>query len=165
MTSGGGLREPLAFGILFGSIGTMFGLFWQFLIMKDQLLSTFGSIFGEFALMITFIGVVILSPLFVTVLLITVSAVLHLCLLTVGGGKNGFEGTFRVVAYSQATQIFTVVPFVGGLVGWFWCLIVQVIGVREIHETTYLKVIIAFCIPLMIMLLFTGVVLIVLFVI
>ena len=119
MASGGGLREPLAFGLLFGSLGVMFGLFWQFLMMKNNMLSLFGSLFGEFGLSITFLGTIILSPLFVTIILIAISGILHLCLLMVRGGKNGFEGTFRVVAYSQATQIFTFVPFVGGLVGWF----------------------------------------------
>jgi hypothetical protein len=76
------------------------------------------------------------------------SGILHLCLLIVQAGNHGFEGTFRVVALSQATQILGVVPFIGGIVGAIWFIVVQIIGLREIHETSYLRVIIALILPL-----------------
>ena len=41
-----------------------------------------------------------------------------------------------------------VVPFVGGFLGGLWLLIVQLIGLKEIHETTYPRVIIAFLLPI-----------------
>ncbi|OPX37866.1 MAG: hypothetical protein B1H13_12185 [Desulfobacteraceae bacterium 4484_190.3] len=66
----------------------------------------------------------------------------------VRGANNGFEATFRVVSYSQAAQIVGVIPFLGGWIGGVWQLIVQIIGLREIHETSYLRVILAFVIPL-----------------
>ena len=148
IVTGGTLMEPLGFGLLFGSIGTMFGLFWQFLMMWDNLQSLTQNLFGQFTISIIFLFAVILSPLFVPIGLFAAGGILHLCLLITGGGKQGFEGTFRVVSYSQATQIFGLIPFVGGLIGWFWNLIVLVIGLREIHETSYARVIVAFCIPL-----------------
>jgi hypothetical protein len=52
-----------------------------------------------------------------------------------------------VVSYSQATQLLGLFPFIGGLIGFLWMIIVQIIGLKEIHETSYLKVIIAFLIP------------------
>jgi len=148
MTVKGGIKEPLAFGLLLGSIGTMFGFFWQFLIMSGSLLS-FGNIpIGQFAMGLVFLGIIILSPLFVIMSLFFTSAILHLLLLIVRGGKNGFNATFRVVSYSQAIQVLGVIPFIGGLISSFWLLIIQIIGLREIHETSYLRVIIAFLIPL-----------------
>ena len=76
----------------------------------------------------------------------------HLCflslfLLVVRGGQNGFEATFRVVSYSQATQALGLIPFIGGWIGGIWQLIVQIIGLREIHEISYFRVVIAFLIP------------------
>jgi len=68
-------------------------------------------------------------------------------LLIVGGEKKGFEATFRVVSYSHAAQAWGVIPFVGGWIGGIWQLIVQIIGLREMHETSYFKVIMAFVIP------------------
>jgi hypothetical protein len=74
-------------------------------------------------------------------------------LLVVRGGENGFEATFRVVSYSQATQIWGVIPFLGGFIGGLWIIIVQIIGLREIHETSYLRVILALLIPIALILL------------
>ncbi|MEJ2726666.1 MAG: hypothetical protein P8175_18935, partial [Deltaproteobacteria bacterium] len=51
--------------------------------------------------------------------------------------------TFRVAAYSQAAQLWGLIPFVGGFVGGIWFLAVQIIGLREVHEVSYLKVILS----------------------
>jgi hypothetical protein len=75
------------------------------------------------------------------------SAILHLLLLMVRGGKNGFEATFRVVAYSQAAQVWELIPIVGSWIGGVWQLIVQVVGLREIHGVSYLRIILAFLLP------------------
>jgi hypothetical protein len=88
------------------------------------------------------------------------SGILHLLLLIVGGGKNRFEATFRVVSYSQATQAWVLIPFIGGWIGGIWQLVVQTIGLREIHETSYFRLIIAFLIPVALLLLVTAAVLI-----
>lgn len=156
----GGLKEPLAFGLLLGSVGTMFGFFWQFLMMSGKLLPLSHALLGRFTMGLIFLGIIILSPIFVAINMLITGGIMHLCLLIVRGAKNGFEGTFRVVAYSQATQILGLIPFIGGLIGWFWHLIVQVIGIREIHEISYLRVIIAFLIPLVFIVLLAVMVLI-----
>ena len=51
------------------------------------------------------------------------------------------------MAYSQATRIWSIVPLIGSPIGWVWRSIVQIIGLREIHETSYFRVILAFVIP------------------
>jgi len=158
MTHKGGIREPLIFGLLLGSIGTMFGFFWKFLMMWGGLLSMADGVISQFTMNLIFIGLMVISPLFVTMIIFSTSGILHLLLLIVGGGKNGFEATFRVVSYSQATQVLGLMPFIGGLIGGFWLLIVQIIGLREIHETSYLRVFVALLIPLaLIFLLVAGV--------
>jgi hypothetical protein len=52
-----------------------------------------------------------------------------------------------VVAYSQATQVISLIPFVGGLGAWIWNLVVQIVGLKEIHEITYGRVVLALLIP------------------
>ena len=153
MTYKGGIKEPLAFGLLLGSIGGMFGFFWQFLVMSGGLLAIDHEIMSHFTISLIFFGIAIVFPLFVTIAIFVASAILHLLLLIVRGGKNGFEATFRVVSYSQAIQIWGLIPFIGGLIGGLWILIVQIIGLREIHETSYLRVILALLIPLALVLL------------
>ncbi len=147
LTYEGGKRDPLAFGLLTGSVGSMLGLFWQSLI-PGGLLILGHSFLSQFAIGIIVLFVLAMIPLMVTIGIFIYSGILHLLLVLVRGANNGFEATFRVVSYSQAAQIVGVIPFLGGWIGGVWQLIVQIIGLREIHETSYLRVILAFVIPL-----------------
>ena len=141
-----GIREPLAYGLLTGSLGAMFGFFWQFIMFSGESLGLGESLFGRSMFVLVF-GIILVSiPLFVVLGLFVYSAVLHLMLLAVRGAGNGFEATFRVVSYSQAAQVLGLIPFVGGPVGGIWQFVVTVIGLREIHETSYLRVFSAFLI-------------------
>ncbi|MFO7783084.1 MAG: YIP1 family protein [Thermodesulfobacteriota bacterium] len=142
-----GLKEPLAVGILFGSIGLITGLFRDFVLSVwgygggVQVLSSGVDSPGLLS------GIMALSPLIVCIGIFIMSGILHLFLRIFRGASQGFEGTFRVVAYGQATQIFGAVPILGGLIGGLWYLVVLIVGMREIHETSYSRVILAFLTP------------------
>lgn len=142
-----GITEPLAFGLLLGSVGSMLGFFWQFLMISGGLLDLEDSIFDQPSVGSIFLVLCVVVPMLVFVGIFVYSGLLHLLLRLVGGGKNGFEASLRVVAYSQSTQICGFIPFVGGWIGGIWQLIVQIIGLREIHQTSYLRVILAFLLP------------------
>jgi len=142
-----GIKEPLAYGLLFGSMGTMFGFFWQFLIIGGSIRSIDQGLVGQLPMGLIFLMIMLISPIFVILTIFLTSGIMHLMLLIVGGGKNGFEATFRVISFSQATQILGVIPFIGGIIGGFWLFIAQFIGLRAIHEISYLKVLLAFLIP------------------
>ena len=143
------LKRPLMFGLLTGSIGTMFSMFWQFLIMAKKFplfldilqKSSIGSID-----LIIFIGFLFLPIIVLTGILIY-SLLIHIFLYLMGAGKKGLAKTFTVICYSQAPKIFCFIPMIGGIVGFVWRIIIQIIGLKYLHETTYLRVIIAFMIP------------------
>lgn len=143
----GGVKEPLAFGILFGSIGLMLELFWQFLTGEGSLPSIQINLMGDYGTSLVFLAATILCPLAATVMICMTSLIVHILLTVVGGAKNGFEATFRAVSYSQATQFWALLPYIGGLVATLWLVVVQTIGIREIHEVSYTRVLIAFFIP------------------
>ncbi|MCP4665568.1 MAG: hypothetical protein GY849_04300 [Deltaproteobacteria bacterium] len=163
LTFKGGIGEPLAFGLLLGSLGNMVGLFWQFLMLGPGLASSFPGIFEEPNITVIFLILMALIPIFVSLAIFMVSGILHVTLLIVGGGGKGFEATFRVMSYSQAAQAWGVIPFVGGWIGGIWQLIVRIIGLREIHETSYLKVIMAFLLPVALIFLMVAAALILFF--
>ncbi|MFC1821207.1 YIP1 family protein [Thermodesulfobacteriota bacterium] len=165
MASGEGIREPLTFGLLMGSIGSMFGFFWQFLMLSEMLVKFSNNLFGEFTLDLFFLAIILFSPIFVIINIFFTSCIIHLMLIVVRGGKNGFEGSFRVVSYGQATQILAVVPYVGGIVGWLWLLFVQFIGLKAIHEISYLRLTMAFLIPLVFIIFLIMVMLVILFIV
>jgi transcription elongation factor Elf1 len=149
MTHTGGNMEPLAFGILAGSIGSMLGLFWQSLL-PGSLFLLGHSFLSQFAVGILVLFVLVAIPVMVGIGIFIYSGILHFLLIIVRGANNGFEATFRVVSYSQAVQIFGIIPFVGGWIAWVWQLVVQIIGLKEMHETSYLRVILAFVLPLIV---------------
>jgi hypothetical protein len=148
LTVNGGYGEPTAFGLLVGSLGRMFGLFWLFLLMAGSRFLSDIPVSGHYTLGFIFLGVITITPFLVCLNIFINSALLHILLLLVGGAKNGFEATFRVVCYSQAAHLLSLIPIMGGWIDGIWKLVVQIIGVREIHETSYGRVIIAFLIPL-----------------
>lgn len=139
-----GLREPFAAGLLFGSLGVMLSLFWELATAVWGLGGGLQAVSSRFNVSLLFPLLLVLAPLLVTLGLFVVSGVLHVFLRATRGAGHGFEGTFRVVAYGQMTQIFGAVPFLGGLIGSLWYGVVLVVGLREIHETSYARVILAF---------------------
>lgn len=160
MPTGRGLKEPLAYGLLLGSLGTMFSVFWQFLAAAGGALAIGEGLWGPFAFAALFLAVMVLSPFLVVAEIFLTSGIVHLLLLVVRGGGKGFEATFRVVAYSQTTQILGLVPFAGGIAGGLWMLVVQIIGLKEIHESSYGRVLIALFLPLFLILALISAVLI-----
>ena len=147
LTFKNGIREPLAFGLLIGAVGKMFGIFWTVLMMSGGLFPFGDAILGHLTVGLIFLVMVVAIPVCVTLSMFIYSGILHLLLLIVGGGKNRFEATFRVVAYSQAAQALDLIPVVGSWIGGIWQLIVQVIGLREMHNISYLRVFMAFLLP------------------
>jgi hypothetical protein len=149
----GGWREPLAFGLLVGSISSMLDSFWKFMISTSGLINPLGSLSTSLSSPVIFLSLIFLSPLLVILDLFISSLLIHLLLLLVGGAKNGSEATFRVVAYSEATGVWSIIPFIGGLIGWVWKTIVLIIGLKEAHEISYSRIVVAFSIPLALLLL------------
>jgi hypothetical protein len=140
----GGVTESLAFGILFGSIGLMFELFWEVLADEGSLSSIQIDFLGGYGTGLVFLVAAILCPLGATVMICMTSLVIHLLLSVTGAAKNGFEATLRAVSYSQATQFWALIPYVGGLIATVWLVVVQLIGIREIHGVSYARVLLAF---------------------
>lgn len=147
----GGIGESLAFGLLIGAIGNMLSLFWPTLMMSGGWAPFQQSLLEHLTIGVIFLIMMVVVPICVLVAMFVYGAVLHFFLFIVRGGKNGFEATFRVIAYSQAAQAWSLIPVVGGWIGGPWQVIVQVIGLREIHGISYFRVIMAFILPVFVL--------------
>ena len=145
-----GLKEPLAFGLLTGGFGGMLAFFWPVLLFSLGILPFGDSIFGRLNGIWIFLTLMVGIPLAVVLKMIFYSGILHLMLLMVRGGKEGYKSTFRVVAYSQAALAWNIIPFMGSWIATVWKLVIQVIGLHEIHHISYARVIMAFLLPVFI---------------
>ncbi len=153
MPVGAGFKEPLAFGLLVGSIAGMFSLFCEFLFVAIGPIGHTSHIIGTLKFPTVFLALIFLCPLLVLINIILSSLVIHFLLFLVKGVGNGFEATFRVVSYSQATSVWNLIPFIGGPIAWVWRALVQFIGLKYVHNTSYVRVLIAFTIPFVLFLL------------
>jgi hypothetical protein len=139
MKSGGGIGEALSFGLLLGSLGYMIGFFWEFFLISAGIMPYGGDFLSRIPVNWLFLAGMILSPVLVILNMFVTGAVIHILMLAFNSGKGGFEGTFKVIAFGQATKSLAFIPFIGGVVGWFWNLVVIVTGLKEIHNTSGLK--------------------------
>ncbi len=143
-----GFRDAMAFGILLGSIGAMFGLFWQFLMQSQDILYIAKLLPESVSVNGFFLALIIVSPLLVLINVVIVSLVLHVSLFILRGASNGLEATFKVVLYSNAVSVFSLIPYLGSLITFIWSAVIIVTGLREIHRTSTMKAVFALLLPL-----------------
>ena len=147
MVPEGGIGGPLLYGFIMGEIGLLVALVWQGMSVFVPSFMDRGE-FGYFGTQMagmTFLFFI--SPILVIFGLFVATAILHLCLIIVGGANRGFETTFRIVCYATSAQLWSIVPFCGGFVAGIWNLVLQIIGLREAHETTTGRAVLAVFLP------------------
>lgn len=151
----GDFLSPLLFAVIVGWFGALLGQVWQFMFqgtmmsfmppeIRDQV--AFYSTGGPAMLAVN----LVLAPFFLAVVLFIGSGIHHFCLMLVGAlsqSESGFEGTFRVNSYAMVTQLAQIVPILGGLVGFVWFVVLQVIGATRLHRTTSGRALFAALIP------------------
>jgi DNA-binding HxlR family transcriptional regulator len=124
----GGFVNPILFAIFSVAVSASIGVLFLSIFRKT------GITAGFFGIIIGFGCTFISASMFVPVGLAIWSGLVHGALLIVGGAKQGFETTFRVVGYSNAPQLLSVIPVVGSVAATVYSLILLAIGLRETHE-------------------------------
>ena len=147
MRTEGGIGTPILYTIILGSLGGIIGIIWQGLIstmsfMASQEIAKYAANVVYLALMAIFMPLIVSLGLFIS------SGIAHVCLIIVGGANKNFEATFRVFAYTNGSvALFQIVPFCGGIVTGIWGLVCNIIGLKEAHETTTGKAVLAILLP------------------
>ena len=149
----GGLGEPLIYALIGGSIGGAFYFIYNFFF------SSLGGMLGNrnnpmAQLIGTGIGslfFIILVPVLVTIGVFIWAGILHVCLMIVGGARQSFETTFRVVCFAGGSiNPLLVVPFCGGLIVGIWKIVLYCIGLARAHETDTGRAVLAVLLPLIV---------------
>jgi hypothetical protein len=83
-----------------------------------------------------FLVAIIAAPIGVVIGLFIGAGILHLLVMLLVGSRNaGFEGTFRVSAYSSVTSLVSWIPFIGWIAS-LYGIYIAIMGIREVHSTT-----------------------------
>ena len=148
----GGLGEPLIYALIGGCLGGIVSLLFS---LGLQSVGFFADRHDTFAAMtgmgVGSIAFIILVPLFIVIGLFIGSAIIHLCLMIVGGANHSFETTFRVLAFSQGSAgPLQIIPLCGGLIAGVWGLVCNCIGLAHAHETDTGRAVLAVFLPLIV---------------
>jgi hypothetical protein len=149
----GGLTDPLLFGLIGGCAGTIVSILFQGLMQSIPAFGAGNDFFraagiSHWAFILIYAA---LSPLLVILGLFIGSAVLHLCLMLVGGANRSFETTFRVVCFAGgAANLFSMIPMCGGLIAAVYNIVLNCIGLSRAHQTTTGKALMAIFLPLIV---------------
>jgi hypothetical protein len=148
----GGLGEPLIYAIIGGWVGGVISFLFS---LGLQSVGFFAGRHNAIAAMagmgIGSAAIIILLPVFIVICLFIGSAVVHLCLMIVGGANQSFETTFRVLAFSQgSTGPLQIIPICGGLIAGVWALVCNCIGLARAHETDTGRAVLAVFLPLIV---------------
>jgi len=148
----GGLGEPLIYALIGGCLGGIVSLLFS---LGLQSVGFFADRHDTFAAM-TGMGVgsaafIVLVPLFIVIGLFIGGAIVHLCLMIVGGANQSFETTFRVIAFSQgSTGPLQMIPVCGGVIAGAWALVCNCIGLARAHETDTGRAVLAVLLPVIV---------------
>ena len=141
----GTMGRALTFAAISAAImGAMIG-FTQAILF---ILGTGDVAFGAGILVGTVLAGTLLYPLFAVLGCYLGGGMLHVLLGLFGAKKYTYNATVRSIAYMQMSSWpFMIVPIVGPMIGGIWILVVQIIGLAEVHETTKGRVALAIFSP------------------
>jgi len=150
MAREGGLGRPILYAVILGWIGIAVGQLYSLAMrgMSLSMLPGMDSLSGAALPVGYIIGLIVFAPVLIVMGLFLWSAVVHLFLLLFGAAGGGFEATFRVLAYATTAQLSQIVPMCGGFIGFFWSLVLEIVGLAEVHETSQAKAAAAVLLPL-----------------
>ena len=145
------LGPAILYYLLVGIAVGAAGLFWSQILPRPELdpevlNSPFGMLLGM-APVISFL----LTPLYQLLALFVGAAVTHLMLLMLTTQRGPYTRTVETYGYAYSPMLFGVIPYLGALVGFIWCVVVSIIGLREAHRTTTGRSVAAIVLPLVVL--------------
>ncbi len=148
----GGFGEPLIYALIGGCVGGVVSFLFTLGLQSIGIFADRHNALATMAGMgIGSLAFIILLPLLIVIGLFIGTAIVHVCLMIVGGANQSFETTFRVLAFSQgSTGPLQMIPLCGGLIAGIWALIINCIGLARAHETETGRAVLAVLLPLIV---------------
>jgi len=148
----GGLSEPLLYALIGGSFGLIVYLIYSFVFQSLGIFASRNNPLLHFVGMgIGWVVLLVFAPLLIAIGVFINAAILHVCLMLVGGARQSFETTFRVVCFSGGSVApLMVVPLCGVLIVGVWGIVLRCIGLARAHETDTGRAVLAVFLPLIV---------------
>jgi hypothetical protein len=140
MRRSGGLGNPIGFMIIGTVIGLIANAIYGIILSFIQAAASDAPfrfevliVVGVIQLAFGVVAAVVVGPIAALVL----AGVHHTLLLMVGGANAGYEATFRSVCFmSGSTWVLLAIPCIGGILAFFFGIIVLIHAFANAHETS-----------------------------
>ncbi len=145
----GGLGEPLIYTVILGTVGGVIALGFSLIMQSVGIMSgRQNGVGGLLGFGMGSVFLVLLIPIFLAVGTFIGAAIMHVCLMIVGGANQSFETTFRVLCYAGGSaNALQLVPICGGLLAGLATLVLNCIGLARAHETDTWRAVVAILLP------------------
>lgn len=157
----GGLGSPILYALIIlwataiidSAYRLIFANFWLGMFRNYMSrVSEFGDLgdlsFASGLTFLSFITRMLIAPAAILIGLFVISGIYHVITMIFGWTKRDYEATFRAIAYSAGPAIFAIVPFCGSPIGAVWGLVLAIIGLKHMQQTTGGKAAFVILIPL-----------------
>lgn len=71
------------------------------------------------------------------------AAIYHVVLMILGEGQYGFENSLKAILFGNTPNLLMIIPFCGAFIGAIWSLVVTIIALANLQETSYGKAAVA----------------------
>lgn len=156
MPVGGGLAKPLTFTILLTMIQGFIQYFWGMAGLSTAVGPEGADTMAGVSNTLAPVLMLLFMPAFIAAGQFIISGIYHVLMILMRADNQGFEGTFRALAYANAPIILGLfpMPIPEVEIAWMciaavWGLFLTITGLRYIHRTSYAKVIPVTLIPLL----------------
>ena len=147
----GGLAEPLLYVLIGGSFGLIVYFIYSFAFQSLGIFAQRNPLAHLVGRGIASVFLLILTPVLIAIGMFINAAILHVCLMIVGGAKQSFETTFRVVCFSAGSVYpLMIIPLCGGIIAGVWGIVLRCIGLARAHETDTGRAVLAVFLPLIV---------------
>jgi len=142
-----GAGAALLYAVIVGTLSIAAAVLWQ-RALGERISGEFGGRYFEFFGRSPLLaGLSVFLPIGVAIGTIIWAGVLHVSLAVLGGARGSYTTTLKAVCYSSSATAFNVFPVCGAAIGAVWQVVVQVIGLRELHRTTTARAFWAWFLP------------------
>jgi len=153
---GRGAGAALGYAVIVGTLSLAVALLWQHALGDRLRFGHGGGYLRFFESRAALAGISVFLPIGVAIGNLVWAAVLHVSLAVLGGARGTYGTTLKAVCYASSATAFNVFPVCGAAVGAVWHVVLQVIGLRELHQTTTGRAFWAWFLPFVVVLCLAG---------
>ncbi len=158
-----GFIKPLIFFILLAEFQEICNFIWATTGIDTSMTSDVGRMVNDSVIAeamsegtTSALFSLLLYPLMLAGLSFPLISFTHVLLMIFGAGERGFQATFRATTYSYAPIILCVIPLVGDMIGALISVAISIIAYKNIHNTTYMRVVLSMVMPIVLLLVILG---------